>query len=139
MSRESARAIHSPRTGITPSREAEQSALQAERLAAIGKMVTAMAHESRNFLQRIKSAAELLAEIARDASEALEEIVRIQKADEGLEHLLEDLRQFAAPMQLEKMRLKLGTVWRAAWSDVTRLPTGDCPATDELPMVDVVC
>jgi signal transduction histidine kinase len=99
-------------------RKAEERALQAERLAAIGQVVTSMAHESRNFLQRISNAAEFLEDIDKDNPEALHEISRIQSANKGLEHLLEELRQFAAPMKLDRDHTSLQSVWRSAWSDV---------------------
>jgi signal transduction histidine kinase len=106
--------------GLAQSRahEAEERALQAERLAAIGQAVTSMAHESRNFLQRICAAIDFLNEIEKDNPEALEEVARIQTAEKGLEQLLEDLRQFAAPTMLEKERCSLQDVWQEAWSHV---------------------
>ncbi|MFT5523284.1 MAG: signal transduction histidine kinase [Pirellulaceae bacterium] len=100
-------------------RKSELRALQAERLAAIGQIVTSMAHESRNFLQRICSAVEFLQEIVSDNEEALEEVTRIQSAEQGLEHLLDELREFAAPLNLDRDRQSLQTVWRMAWTDVT--------------------
>jgi DNA-binding NtrC family response regulator len=41
-------------------REAQQRAVQAERLAAIGQTITGLAHESRNALQRIQAALAML-------------------------------------------------------------------------------
>ena len=78
-----------------------------------------MAHESRNFLQRICNAVEFLREMLEENPEALQEVARIQAAEQGLEHLLEELRQFAAPTSLEKERCSLQEVWRQAWSHVT--------------------
>ena len=100
-------------------RRAEERALQAERLAAIGQVVTSMAHESRGFLQRICNAVEFLEEINHENPEALAEVARIQAAEKGLENLLEELREFAAPMKLNKTRTSLRKIWRQAWSDVT--------------------
>lgn len=104
---------------ITRIREAEERALHAERLAAIGQVVTSLAHESRNFLQRISTSLEFLEDIAQDQPEALAEIARIQSAENGLELLLEELRQFAAPIKLDKVDCSLQSVWRQAWSHVT--------------------
>jgi DNA-binding NtrC family response regulator len=53
-------------------REAQERALQAERLAAIGQMVTGLAHESRNALQRSQACLEMLGLIVRDQPQALE-------------------------------------------------------------------
>ena len=41
-------------------REARNKLIQAERLAAIGQMVSGIAHESRNFLQKISASVETL-------------------------------------------------------------------------------
>ena len=46
---------------ITFLKQAQERALQAERLAAIGQMVTGLAHESRNALQRSQACLEMLA------------------------------------------------------------------------------
>ncbi|QDT12672.1 PAS domain S-box protein [Planctomycetes bacterium K23_9] len=103
---------------ITNRKQAEIRAAQAERLAAIGQVATSMAHESRNFLQRISCSAEMLLEIDKDDPDAIEEIACIQRAEKGLEHLLEELRQFAAPTNLERKRCSLQEIWRDAWLDV---------------------
>lgn len=99
-------------------RKAEERSLQAERLAAIGEVVASMAHESRNLLQRISCAVDFLELIEVDNPEALEEVVRIRRAQKGLEHLLEELREFAAPIQLDRQTQSLKTVWQDAWSGV---------------------
>jgi signal transduction histidine kinase len=125
---------------ITRLKHAEERALQAERLAAIGHFVTSLAHESRNFLQKISCSAEFLELIDKDNSEALEEIRRIQTAEKGLEHLLEELRQYAAPMKLEKSLISIQSVWRSAWADVTgRQATVEAELHDELDGTNVAC
>ena len=104
-------------------REAEERASQAERLAAIGQVVTSMAHESRNFLQRVRNAVEFLEELVADNKEALMEVARIQNAERGLENLLEELRQYAAPMKLDTERCSVQKIWRQAWSQVAATNT----------------
>ena len=112
-------ALRSTLARVNRLRQAEDRALQAERLAAIGQVVTSMAHESRNFLQRIGCAVELLGELEKDNPEALDEIDRIHAAQQGLAHLLEELRQFAAPLRLNQARHSVQEVWKEAWSDAT--------------------
>lgn len=99
-------------------RAAEERALQAERLAVIGQVVTSLAHESRGFLQKISCSAELLQMLVQDNNEALEELRRILAAEQGLLHLFEELRGYAAPMLLDKRETFLQSVWRSAWHDV---------------------
>ena len=57
---------------ITFLKQAQERALQSERLAAIGQMVTGLAHESRNALQRSQACLEMLALKVRDRPEALD-------------------------------------------------------------------
>jgi two-component system sensor kinase FixL len=95
---------------------AQQRALQHERLAAIGQMVTGLAHESRNALQRTQACLEMLALKVTDRPEALDLIRRAQQAQDHLHHLYEDVRTYAAPIRLEAGRFDLPSVWREAWS-----------------------
>jgi signal transduction histidine kinase len=97
-------------------RHAQQRALQAERLAAIGQMVAGLAHESRNALQRSQACLEMLALKVRDRPEALDLIARLQRAQEHLHHLYEDVRSYAAPIVLDRRPCDAGQVWREAWS-----------------------
>ena len=96
--------------------QAQERAVQAERLAAIGEMVTGLAHESRNALQRSQACLEMLALTVRDRPEALDLIDRIQKAQDHLHTLYEDVRSYAAPIKLDKGPCDLARVWREAWS-----------------------
>ena len=101
---------------ITFLQQAQERALQAERLAAIGEVVTGLAHESRNALQRSQACLEMLALAVRDRPEALDLINRIQKAQDHLHYLYEDVRSYAAPIKLDKVPCDLGAVWREAWT-----------------------
>src|SRR5262249_40119520 len=56
---------------ITALEEAQQRALQAERLAAIGQMVAGLSHESRNALHRSQVCLEMLTLEVEDRPEAL--------------------------------------------------------------------
>jgi signal transduction histidine kinase len=95
--------------------QAQERAVQAERLAAIGEMVTGLAHESRNALQRSQACLEMLALAVRDRPEALDLIDRIQKAQDHLHTLYDDVRSYAAPIKLERTPCDLARVWREAW------------------------
>jgi two-component system, LuxR family, sensor kinase FixL len=101
---------------ITFLKEAQERALQSERLAAIGQMVTGLAHESRNALQRCQACLEMLALKVRDHPEALALIGRLQNAQDHLQHLYEDVRSYAAPIKLEKVNCDLRAVWRESWA-----------------------
>jgi len=101
---------------ITFLKQAQERALQAERLAAIGEMVTGLAHESRNALQRSQACLEMLALAVRDRPVALDLINRLQKAQDHLHRLYEDVRSYAAPIKLDKTPCDMGLIWREAWA-----------------------
>lgn len=101
---------------ITFLMQAQERALQSERLAAIGEMVTGLAHESRNALQRSQACLEMLGLAVSDRPEALDLINRIQKAQDHLHMLYEDVRGYAAPIQLARVSCDLRQVWREAWN-----------------------
>jgi len=107
---------------VSDRRRAESRLLQAERLAAIGQTVTGLAHESRNAFQRSQACLEMLELELEDRPEALELVARIQRALDHLHHLYEEVRDYAAPINLERQTCELSHVWRDAWShlDVAR-------------------
>jgi PAS domain S-box-containing protein len=105
-------------SNITPRKEAEKRALQAERLAAIGQMATGLAHESGNALQRSQSCLRMLTLLLKDQPEALDLVNRIQKAQDHLQYLFEDVRGYAAPLNLELRTCDLSEIWREAWSQL---------------------
>jgi PAS domain S-box-containing protein len=103
---------------ITHLKHAQERALHAERLAAIGQVVTGLAHESRNALQRSQACLEMLALVVKDRPEALDLIARLQSAQDHLHVLYEDVRGYAAPIVLDRSRCDLRKIWRDAWGDL---------------------
>jgi PAS domain S-box-containing protein len=110
---------------VTDRKRAEERARQSERLAAIGETMTALVHESRNALQRSSACLEMLALEVEDRPDALDLVARTQRAQEQLNHLYEEVRQWAAPMILRREPCNLADVWREAWQQVMQLlPAG---------------
>ena len=60
-------------------KRAEQKAQQAERLAAIGQMMTGLAHESRNALQRSLACLEMLDAEGHSVFGAIDQVVRVAR------------------------------------------------------------
>ncbi len=126
---------------VTELREAQQAALQAERLAAIGQMVAGLAHESRNALQRAQACLEMLELELADRPRARELVARIQRAQDHLHHLYEEVRGYAAPIQLQRSCRSLEKLWREAWADVLAAAAEERPAVlrEELHEADLRC
>jgi PAS domain S-box-containing protein len=103
---------------ITALKQAQERTLQAERLAAIGQMVTGLAHESGNALARSQACLEMLGLEVQDRPPALELVARIQKAQDHLQQLYDEVRNYAAPLKLEREPWAVDAVWRAAWANL---------------------
>jgi two-component system, chemotaxis family, CheB/CheR fusion protein len=103
---------------ISDLRAAQERALQAERLAAIGEAMTGLTHESRNALQRMQSCLEMLAFRVAGNTEAVELITRLQMAQDELHQLYEEVRQYAAPVASRRDPCHIGEVLHEAWNDV---------------------
>jgi PAS domain S-box-containing protein len=103
---------------VTDRKIAEAKLLQAERLAAIGKAITGLAHESRNALQRGQANLELLTLIIQDSPDALDLVKRLQKVQSDLHRLYEEVRLYAAPLNLTPEPRDLGDLIREAWEQL---------------------
>ncbi|TWU47352.1 Sensor protein FixL [Rubripirellula tenax] len=100
----------------TELQKAREKLMQSERLAAMGQMLSGIAHESRNALQRIQASVDMLnIEIAED-SEAAGDVAKIARARDDLQRLFEELRSFAAPIHLETSIADVSAVLQQAWS-----------------------
>ena len=123
---------------ITSLKEAQERALQSERLAAIGQMVAGLAHESRNALQRSQACLEMLEMEIEHLPEALDLVRRIQRAQDQLTKLFEEVRGYVAPIQLDRCHCPLTEVWREAWESLGAPRKGrqteirEAPATIDL-------
>jgi len=115
---EGAPAILAVGQDVTSLIEAQEKALQAERLAAIGQMMTGLAHESGNALARSQACLEMLALEVGDRPGALDLIGRIQKAQDHLQQLYEEVRSYAAPFKLQRETWDVAMVWRQAWENL---------------------
>jgi PAS domain S-box-containing protein len=137
---EGAPAILAVGQDITKLKQAQEQALQSERLATLGQMVAGLAHESRNALQLIQASLEMLLLEVEDRPEAVELIASIQGAEDRLHRLFEDIRGYAAPIMLECDTYNIAKVWRGAWEQVAPRRNGRLVQFDEDTRgVDLVC
>jgi PAS domain S-box-containing protein len=125
---------------ITALKQAQESKLQAERLAAIGQMVTGLAHESGNALARSQACLEMLALEVQDRPAALEMLGRIQNAQDHLQQLYDEVRNYAAPLKLEREPCRLDAAWRQAWANLAVRRQGrEATLREECAGVDLRC
>jgi PAS domain S-box-containing protein len=103
---------------ITELKQAQERALQSERLAAVGQMSAGLAHEGRNALQRTQACLEMLALKVEGEADLLGLIARIQKAQDDLRKLFDDVKGYAAPVVLDRTRCDVSAVWREAWAQL---------------------
>jgi PAS domain S-box-containing protein len=105
-------------TDVTELQDAERRLVQSERLAAIGQMVTGLAHESRNALQRARGCLDLLELDLEGQPEQLNLIQRIRRALGDLQRNYEEVRQYAAPITLEKVNVDLAEIIQSSFDDL---------------------
>ncbi len=121
-------------------RESQRRALQAERLATIGQTVTALAHEGRNTLQRADGCLGRLDLRLADRPGERELVERTRVALRDLEQLFDDVRTYAAPIQLDRKPCDLGALWREVWTQVVaQSPGRDARLEEEQGAPDLGC
>jgi signal transduction histidine kinase len=115
---------------ITTVKQAQEQVLQSERLAAIGQMMTGLAHESRNALQRSQACLEMLAMEVQDRPAALDLVSRIQRAQDHLHLLYEEVRDYAAPIRLRCDECDLQGILDETWDHLATQRAGRDAALD---------
>lgn len=87
---------------ITERKLIENQLVEAERLAAIGQAMQGLSHEGRNALQRSQGHIDLLKAKIESDQEALRLVQRIELAQRTLLGLYEEVRNYAAPITLNR-------------------------------------
>ena len=109
---------------IIDMREAGHRVAHAERLAEMGQMLTVLSHESRNKLQLAMTCLDLLALQVEGQPQALDLVRKIERAHQHLLQLCEDLRGYAAPVQIHRERHDMLGIVLDAWKSVSPLRNG---------------
>lgn len=109
---------------ITALHEAQQQLVPAERLAAIGEAMAGLTHESRNALQRSQACLDLLASRLGDRPDVLDLLRRLQEAQNHLQRLYDEVRQYAAPIVLHPEGRDVRSVFRETWEQTAGLRQG---------------
>jgi len=122
-------------------REIENKLLQSERLAGIGQMMTVLTHESGNILARGNAVLEMLELEVENVPSALALIERLKKASGDLRRLHEEVRNYAAPIELDRDRWDLASIWRQTWKSLTTTHNPEHPSSlvENVAEVDLKC
>lgn len=104
---------------MRPSRMAQKRVMERERLVAIGQTMTALAHESRNALQRMQACLTLIR--LRGNEEIRELVDDMQSAQTQLRDLYEEVRSYAAPMHLEREAVDVERLVANVWRELRML------------------
>jgi len=109
---------------LTELERIQKQLLQSERLAAIGQMVTGLAHESRNALQRAQACLDMLSLDLQENKEQLDLSRRAATALQDLHRLYEEVRSYAAPLHLEFRECNLATICHKEWDNLATTRKG---------------
>lgn len=89
-----------------------------ERIAAIGEMCAGLAHESRNALQRARGCLDLLELDFEDQAEQKDLTKRIRRSLDDLEHVYEEVRNYASPIVLDQADVDFQHLIRETFDDL---------------------
>ncbi|HMO36985.1 MAG TPA: ATP-binding protein, partial [Gemmatales bacterium] len=102
----------------------KNQAKQDERLASIGQMITGLAHEARNALQRMRASTENLELELESHPEVQQDIGRLSKAQDDLTRLFTEVQNYAAPIVLEQEWIPIRSIAQQAWESLSLLRQG---------------
>jgi signal transduction histidine kinase len=102
----------------------QKQAKQDERLATIGQMITGLAHEARNALQRLRASTESLELDLEDQPALHPDLHRLSVAQDDLTRLFTEVQNYAAPLVLERERVVVGHIAQQAWESLDRQRQG---------------
>jgi len=121
---------------ITERRRAEKYLLRTERLAAMGRLAAALAHEINNPLQAISNSLELALDFPLEEQERQEYLQTTRREMERLMALTDRVLNFARPPQVERKPIPVADVVRDALALASKqLDYSDIRASVDLPDV----
>jgi PAS domain S-box-containing protein len=95
---------------ITEAKKAEEQTIRAERLAALGQMATALAHEINNPLQAIRSILDLVLDFPIEAEERENNLRIVRQEIERLSEVAERVINFARPARIPRRAASVSEV-----------------------------
>jgi signal transduction histidine kinase len=121
-------------------RETRRRLAEQQRLAAIGAAMTALAHESRNALQRSQAGLEMLARRLPPGAETQQLLDEVQDAQYYLRDLYEQARDWAAPLQPQPEAVDVGELARSVWQQLAHERNGRSDSLEiQSPAAPAIC
>ena len=118
---EDARVLATTFTTLTSSlRRFQQEAALRERLSALGRLSTVIAHEVRNPLMIIRASLRVLARKDAGEAERAEAVVDIDQEVTRLDRIVRDVLEFTRPVPVERAPTDLGVLCRDAAAALVR-------------------
>lgn len=106
---------------ITERKAEQEQLIQSERLALLGEAMAGLTHESRNALARSQSNLRRLARRLKGQDELLEFITGALTANDDVSRQFEEVREYAAPLRLQRTPTSLTEIIHQAWNDLAAL------------------
>ncbi len=103
---------------ITERKAAQEQLVESERLSALGEAMAGLTHESRNALARSEANLQRLARRVKDNQELHELIEGALVANDDIRRQFEEVRQYAAPLNLQPEPTDLRELVEDAWKQL---------------------
>ena len=103
---------------ITERKRTQEKLLQSERLSAIGEAMAGLVHESRNALNRAQAALRMIDRRTTDRPELKPLVAGALEAQHDIQRLFEQVRQYAAPVNLEPATADLIELIDQIWEQI---------------------
>ncbi len=84
----------------------------------LGQVMTSLNHEARNSLQCIENALALIGDELAEGDPCAGDVQRIGRATQSIQMLLERVRDYLAPLALERSEVPLGVFWMEPWAEI---------------------
>jgi two-component system, LuxR family, sensor kinase FixL len=103
-------------------------------------MIAGLAHESRNALQRIQACLAILRRDCEGSSRAIHWLDRMQHAQDDLQRLYADIREYASPISLDRSCCRVDELWREAWTSLSPVHQDrEASLVENTQNMDLVC
>ncbi len=105
---------------FTQLRESADRIQEEECLKGIAQMMSGIAHDSRNALQKIQSCVNMVSRRVQDDQDLLKLSKSIEQAVDEIKTLYDEVREYASSLILQPKATNIQELWQAAWKKTPR-------------------